>query len=245
MQLSDRVEVERLRPVPPSIGGFGASGIGTMAAAGLTPHGRPREAFVALYAQWIGAHPCTMSPTKASDISAHRILSDFSVPIGHEDPPRHRILAAGDLNMFYGATGRRWSLPEREGTRWDRFETLGLEFPGSQAAERPAAIVATTGCSRRYTERPDILLPPTALVGQSQLSVRPRFRVTRLPRKGQGPCPQRDRRMVLKRPLSASGRGCHRMRPPVAGPHSIDADTNQDWHTLCGSARELAADQSR
>ena len=35
------------------------------------------------------------------------------------------------------------------------------------------------------------------------------------------------------------------MRVPVAVPHSIDADTNQDWHTLCGSARELAADQSR
>ena len=41
VQLSDRVEVERLRQVPPGIGGFGASGIGTMAAAGVTPHGRP------------------------------------------------------------------------------------------------------------------------------------------------------------------------------------------------------------
>ena len=169
MQLSDRVEVERLRPVPPSIGGFGASGIGTMAAAGLTPHGRPREAFVALYARWIGAHPCTMSPTKASDISAHRILSDFSVLIGHEDPPRHRILAAGDLNMFYGATGLRWSLPEREGTRWDRFETLGLEFLGPQAAERPAAIVATTGCSR-HTTSPNSARRPKPTVSSTTIS---------------------------------------------------------------------------
>ena len=74
VQLSDRVEVERLRQVPPGIGGFGASGIGTMAAARVTPRCRPWEAFVALHAQWIGAHPCTMSLTKASDMSAHRIL---------------------------------------------------------------------------------------------------------------------------------------------------------------------------
>ena len=62
-----------------------------------------------------------------------RILSDLSAFIGHEDPARHRILAAGDLNMFYGATGRTLSLPERERTVWDRLEALGLEFLGPQA----------------------------------------------------------------------------------------------------------------
>ena len=120
---------------------IGASGIGTMVAARVTARGRPSEAFVAvsLYAQWIGAHPGTISPTMASDISAHRILSDLSVLIGYEDPPRHRILAAGDLNMFCGATGRRLSLPERERTVWDRFETLGLEFLGPQAPNGRAA----------------------------------------------------------------------------------------------------------
>ena len=127
--------------------------------------------------------------------------------------------------MFYGATGRGLSLPERERTVWDRFETLGPELLGPQAPNGRHR--RTTGCSRRYTKRPDILLPPTAFVGQSQPPTRLRFRVTRLPRKGQGPCPQRDRRMGLKRSLSASDRGCHRMRPPVAVPHSIDADTNQ------------------
>ena len=35
--------------------------------------------------------------------------------------------------MFYGATGRRLSLPERECTVWNRMKALGLEFLGPQA----------------------------------------------------------------------------------------------------------------
>ena len=68
-----------------------------------------------------------------SDASAHRIISDLSAFIGHSNPTKHRILAAGDLNMFYGATGSRLSLPERNGTVWDRMQALGLEFLGPQA----------------------------------------------------------------------------------------------------------------
>ena len=148
VQLSDRVEVEWFRQVPPSIGDFGerdigASGIGTIAAARVTPRGRPQEAFVAvsMYAAWIRSHPSTgRHPRIASDRSAHRILSDLSTFIDYEDPSRHRILAAGDLNMFYGATGRRLSWPKRECSVWDRFEALGLEFLGPQAPNgRPAA----------------------------------------------------------------------------------------------------------
>ena len=41
--------------------------------------------------------------------------------------------------MFYGATGCGLSLPERERTVWDRFETLGLEFLGPQAPNGRAA----------------------------------------------------------------------------------------------------------
>ena len=44
---------------------------------------------------------------------AHRIMSDLSAFIGHRDPATHRILAAGDLNMCYGATGGTLSLPTR------------------------------------------------------------------------------------------------------------------------------------
>lgn len=139
--LSDRVKVESFRQVPPVCDleeeAIGVSGIGTIAAAKVTPLDRPKEAFVAvsMYARWMKPHPSTCSSwrTGASDVSAHRILSDLSAFIGHEDPANHRILAAGDLNMIYGATGRCLSLPERERTVWDRFEALGLEFLGPRA----------------------------------------------------------------------------------------------------------------
>ena len=60
-------------------------------------------------------------------------MSDLSAFIGHTNPPTHRILAAGDLNMFYGAIGSRVSLPQRDHTVWDRRQALGLEFLGPQA----------------------------------------------------------------------------------------------------------------
>ena len=143
VRLTDRVDIDWFRPIPPCGGGFGeqeigSSGIGTMAAARVAPAGRPEETFVAvsMYASWIGAHPSThRRPGSASDVSAHRILSDLSIFID-DDPGHatgHRILTAGDLNMFYGATGRRLSMPVRERTVWDRFEALGLEFLGPQA----------------------------------------------------------------------------------------------------------------
>ena len=150
VQLSDRVDVERFRQVPPisELGenDIGVSGIGTMAAARVVPLSRPEEAFVvmSMYARWMKPHPSTCSPWRAgaSDVSAHRILSDLTAFIGHEDPSRHRILAAGDLNMIYGATGRRLSLPERQRTVWDRFEALGLKFLGPQAPDGRQAAVA-------------------------------------------------------------------------------------------------------
>ncbi len=140
VKLSDRITVEPYRQVPPT-GDFGkdeigVSGIGTIAAARVIPHGNEDEAFVAvsMYASWMSAHPSTKSSGWIySDASAHRILSDLSAFIGHYDPTKHRILAAGDLNMFYGAIGSRLSLPERERTVWDRMQALGLEFLGPQA----------------------------------------------------------------------------------------------------------------
>ena len=138
VQLSDRVKVENFRQVQPiSDLGEGQIGVSGIAAAKVTPLGRPKKAFVAvsMYARWMMPHPSTGSLWKsgASDVSAHRILSDLSAFIGHENPEKHRILAAGDLNMFYGATGRDLSLPERERTVWDRFKALGLEFLGPRA----------------------------------------------------------------------------------------------------------------
>ena len=42
--------------------------------------------------------------------------------------------------MFYGATGTKLSLPERERTVWERFESLGLEFLGPQAPNGRQAV---------------------------------------------------------------------------------------------------------
>ena len=147
VQLSDRVEIEWFRQVPPfyEVGEseIGVSGIGTIAAARVTPRGQPEEAFVAvsMYARWLQAHPITgKAPGIHADGSAHRILSDLQTFIDWEDPSHHRILAAGDLNMIYGATGGRLSEPVRERTVFGRFEALGLEFLGPQAPNgRPVA----------------------------------------------------------------------------------------------------------
>ena len=101
VQLSDRVDIRWFRSVPPisELGEheFPVSGIGSIAAAKVTPRGGPEEeAFIAvsMYARWMKPHPSTRTPWQvgASDGSAHRILSDLSTFIGHEDPSRHRIL---------------------------------------------------------------------------------------------------------------------------------------------------------
>ena len=148
VKLSDRVEVEWFNQVEPisdlAEDEIGTSGIGTMAIARVTPVARKDKAFIAvsMYARWLKPHPSTKSRWKVgcSDASAHRIISDLSAFIGSLDPSTHRILAAGDLNMFYGATGHKLSVPERERTVWDRFEALGLEFLGPQYPNgRPAS----------------------------------------------------------------------------------------------------------
>ena len=139
VKLSDRITVTPYRQVPPisELGedAIGVSGVGTIAAAKVIPRDSEDEAFIAISmdARWLEVHPSTRSSWIYSDASAHRILSDLSVFVGHRDPGRHRILAAGDLNMIFGATGWQLSLPERESTVWDRVRALGLEFLGPQA----------------------------------------------------------------------------------------------------------------
>ena len=120
------------------------SGIGTIAAANVVPGNRPPdESFivVSMYARWMMPHPITGSPWSvgASDVSAHRIISDLSAVIGHVDPSMHRILAAGDLNMIYGVNAGSLSLVDRVRTVWARMEALGLEFIGPELPTgRPA-----------------------------------------------------------------------------------------------------------
>ena len=164
VQLSDRVEVEWFRQVPPwsEIGEreIGASGIGTMAAARVAPRDKPEEAFIAvsMYARWTTAHPSVGKKRRGiyADLSAHRILSDLSTFIDYADPSRHRILAAGDLNLVYTATDYGGHF-RRERTVWDRFDALGLEFLGPQAPNGTPTGVAPAGYERGHEERPDVL----------------------------------------------------------------------------------------
>ena len=148
VELSDRVEVDRFKQVPPirdlAADAIGVSGIGTIAAAKVTPVDGDREGepfiAVSMYGRWLKPHPSTKSGWSVgySDASAHRIISDLSAFIGHENSSRHRILAAGDLNILYGygekgdgyATGRYWK--KRYWNVFKRMQALGLEFLGPQ-----------------------------------------------------------------------------------------------------------------
>ena len=140
VKLSDRVEVEWFRQVGPVGGGnpdeIEVSGIGTVAAARVTPKDGSTEPFIAvsMYARWMGPHPSVRSSWIYADASVHRIISDLSAFIGHEDTNRHRIIAAGDLNIFhdYGDGGSPyWDARYR--SVFDRMEAIGLEFVGPQA----------------------------------------------------------------------------------------------------------------
>ena len=137
VKLSDRVEVEWFkRVIPISVAKrdeIAVSGIGTIAAARVIPRDQKSFIAVSMYARWIKPHPSTETKWQVgySDGSAHRIISDLSAFIGHTDPSTHRILAAGDLNIIYGATDdNRLALPARDRTVFERMNALGLEFMG-------------------------------------------------------------------------------------------------------------------
>ena len=117
------------------------SGSGTLAVARVVPHGQAEKAFLAvsMYARWTRAHPSTTvaKPGRHADLSAHRILSDLQSFMDYLDPSHYPMLAAGDLNLCYGATEAPWYARER--IVWDRFKALGLEFLGPQLSNGRAA----------------------------------------------------------------------------------------------------------
>lgn len=140
VRLSDRVDVEWFRQISP-VGDakpdeIAVSGIGTIAAACVTPKDDSIGPFIAvsMYGRWMGPHSSVGSSWIYSDASAHRIISDISGFIGHVDTTRHRIIAAGDLNLFhgYGDNGNPyWEARYR--SVFDRMNAVGLEFVGPQA----------------------------------------------------------------------------------------------------------------
>ena len=143
VKLSDRVEVEWFKQVSPIGWGMeqdeiAVSGIGTIAAARVKPRDGSTEPFivVSMYGHWVGPHPSVKTTWNIgyADASVHRIISDLSAFIGHENPQTHRILAAGDLNIVHGygdAGDPYWEARYR--SVFERMAAIGLEFMGPQA----------------------------------------------------------------------------------------------------------------
>ena len=154
VKLSDRVEVEWFKQVGPTgwveQDEIAVSGIGTIAAARVTPRDGSTDPFivVSMYGRWIGSHPNvkTAWPFGYADASVHRIISDLSAFIGHENPRTHRVLAAGDLNILhgYGDSGDLyWEARYR--SVFERMAAIGLEFMGPQIPNGRQAETMGTG----------------------------------------------------------------------------------------------------
>ena len=115
-----------------------------------SPRDGAAELFIAVstYGQWIGSHPSVKTSwnTGYADASVHRIISDLSAFIGHENPLTHRILAAGDLNIAhgYGDGGSPPYLEARYRVVFERMAAIGLEFMGPQEPNGRQAEVRAT-----------------------------------------------------------------------------------------------------
>jgi endonuclease/exonuclease/phosphatase family metal-dependent hydrolase len=135
VKLSDRVGVQWLEPKPVDDahpGELALSQLGTVAAAILTPATGEPFIVASMYAPWEKPHSTTGSRWIYADGSAHRVVSDLSALIGQQ--ARHRIVAAGDLNILYGY-GENGSAywAARYATVFSRMSALGLSFVGPQA----------------------------------------------------------------------------------------------------------------
>ena len=137
VRLSDRVKIEWFRQVGPTWidperpQDVAVSGIGTIEIARVIP-ATGSEPFVAasMYARWLAPHPTAVGDWIYSDASAHNIISDLTAFIGYYDrPDKHRILAAGDLNIGFWSTDL---FDRRAQTVMDRFQALGMDYVGPQ-----------------------------------------------------------------------------------------------------------------
>ncbi len=143
VRLSDRVDVEWFKQVGPmwqypAVDEIAVSGIGTITAARIIPRDSSINPFIAvsMYGQWFSVQPSVKTSWNGgfADSSVHRIISDISSFIGYENPETHRILAAGDLNIYhgYGDGSRPPYWEERYCSVFERMRAIGLEFMGPQ-----------------------------------------------------------------------------------------------------------------
>lgn len=135
VRLTNRVEVDWLKPVPieqAAPGDLAVSRRGTFAAVEVAEADGVRCTVVSMYGLWEKPHRSTVSGWIYADASVHRLISDLSALIGQQD--RHRIIAAGDLNILYGY-GEQGSAywASRYATVFSRLSALGLSFVGPQA----------------------------------------------------------------------------------------------------------------
>ena len=138
VKLSDRVKVEWFKPIVPTRwvadDEIAVSGIGTIAAAKVTPvDGGEPFVVASMYARWFDPHP-TVGGYIHPDASAHRAISDLTTFVPYYDAahPRHRILAAGDLNMDFDFGQGTGEFALRANTVLDRMNALGLAYMGPQ-----------------------------------------------------------------------------------------------------------------
>ena len=135
IKLSDHVDIqwyEAMSLPEAHTGQLGVSRPGTLAAATVTPSSGEPFIVISMYALWENPHNDTGSKNIYADASAHRLISDLSIFIGSQT--RHRILAAGDLNILHGyGEGGSPYWGERYGTIFSRMSAIGLPFVGPQA----------------------------------------------------------------------------------------------------------------
>ena len=191
VKLSDKVDVEWFKQVSP-IGWIerdeiAASGVGTIAAARVTPKDGSIEPFIAvsMYGRWMGTHPSVKTSWSFgyADGSVHRIISDLSAFIGHENTKTHRILAAGDLNIAhgYGDGGDPAYWEARYRSVFDRMGAIGMEFMGPQAPNGRQAEITGNARTGRLTQRGHVLPPRQEPRDGKQQSAGLRLRLARIP----------------------------------------------------------------
>ena len=152
VKLSERAEVRNLARIPqgrpPTRDEISVSAPGTVAAAHVLPRGGEPFVAVSVYARWERPHPRTRTNWRVgyADAMAHRAISDLSTFIGYPDLTVHRILVAGDFNLFHGALdSNRLALPARDRSVFDRLEALGLQFIGPRYPHGRKANPAPSG----------------------------------------------------------------------------------------------------
>lgn len=137
-RLSDRVTM-RPRQLGPlgsaQVDELAVSRTGTLAVADIVVAATGEViTVVSMYGTWETPAKDTASRWIYADASVHRLISDLSALIGHQQASK--IIAAGDLNILYGY-GERGSVywQARYDTIFARMAALGLPFVGPQAPE--------------------------------------------------------------------------------------------------------------